>query len=205
MIISDKRREKGLTLIELIISVGIMMLIVCALLAFEYTSSARNKYAKDREFAARKAISILEEIRTAVEKSVDVNKTLDEINDQNEYRLVLTTHPITDPAHPLSSNVQTQGNTGPYWKFARNIKIESFAGTTSANVRMAKVNLAINMPDGQRQVLASVGSIIQAPAKEYPPSQIYDLYLLTAESSPSWWVHMSKTKDSFESDRKSVV
>ena len=195
------QRNKGLTLTELVLAVGVMVIIVSGVLAFQYVAMRRNTHAQDRQFAALKALALLEEVRTKSRRAVDVLRALDDMDDgEGNYNVILTTHSTNDPKHPLSANVNALGSGGSsYWKFSRNIRIQSFGGESTADMRIVRVTVAISTSEGTRVPLASVGAIIRAPLQIYPPSQVYDVYLLTAESSPSWWVHMSKTRDNFES------
>ena len=187
--LKHQRFSKGLTLLEVIIAFGILAVLAATAMNFQIVTQQRTNSALDRSFAAKKAITLLEEVRMEVEKSSDVETTLDQIDDGDTYNLNLTIRSVEND-HPLSGNVKTSLG----WKWSRKINISTLPYESSANVRMVRVTIALNKSGGKILPLASIGAIIHAPIQKYPPSQAYDLYLLTLESSPSWWVHMSLIK-----------
>ena len=183
------RRQRGMTLLEMLFAVALLGASMMAAAYFVSAATHTTKHNKDKDFATQKAISILEEMKSVVEINnggQDVT-LLDDYDDGITYSPVLTIETgITDPTHPTSGN--SKGAHG--WRFQRQISVQKFQSLQANDVRLVNVRILGNT-DGKAHLLAETASVIRTIADEFPPTQVYDVYLLAMENVPGWWVYMS--------------
>ena len=187
--IDTRRSERGMTLLEMLVAVTILGLSMIAAAYFVSASYHGTKHNNDKSIATQRSISILEELKSLVEINnggQDVT-LLDDYDDGITYNPILTTETgIADPSHPTSGNVRLEGG----WKYERQVSVQKFASLQTNDVRLVNVRVYGNT-DGKRHLLAETASVIRTIADEFPPSQVFDLYIVAIENVPGWWVYMS--------------
>ncbi len=181
----------GLTLIELIIAIGLIATLVSMSLVFVAGNQQSVTLNQDRALAVQKATSMLAELRGVAENPATVDaSTLDAYDNGAGTSFVLCADAgVLDPRHEASGNEWT----GDRWRFSRRITVRKFANLESRDVRIVTVRVFRTDPSGVTDAvtLADVASVINTTSDGYPPSQVYDVYLLAVENVPGWWVYMS--------------
>ena len=190
--ISIRGNQKGMSLIEVLISLLLVMIVVYALLGFTNAANNATRRNGDKQFAVQKAVSMLEELKSLVEVQSSPATMLDAYDDGANTRTVLTTDKsVSNPAAPGSDNLAlAPGN----WKYLRQISVSLLPGTTDPNVRLVAVRVYRNRDDngdGSPDSLAEVAGVIRTAGGNYPPTQVHDVYALAVENVPGWWVYMA--------------
>jgi hypothetical protein len=184
--------EKGLSLVEVLVSLLLVTVVLFGLLQFTGTAYSQTRHNTDRQFAVQKAISMLEELKSLVQVQGDSTTVLDGYDDGTAFKNVLTVdRTITDPKAAPSNNVFLPDGT---WKYTRQVTVSLLPGTTDPNVRLVNVKVLTNQDanaDGNRDLLAEVAGVIRTAAGNYAPTQVYDVYALAIENVPGWWVYMA--------------
>jgi hypothetical protein len=187
-----KTNQKGVSLIEALISLVLLMVVVYALLGFTNAASQATKRNADKQFAVQKAISMLEELKSLVELQSSPATALDTFDDGAGTKTILTTDPsVTNPAAPGSDNFNLGSG---HWKYLRQVSVSLLPGTTDPNVRLVAVRIYRNEDhngDGSPDSLAEVAGVIRTAGGNYPPTQVHDVFALAVENVPGWWVYMS--------------
>lgn len=180
--------QSGITLLEMLIALVMLSISMMAAVYFISASFQGTKHNSDKDFAIQKAIGILEEMKSLVEVNNGQDVTLlDDYDDGITFDPILTIQDgVTDPKHPASGNFQD----GHGWRYERQISVQKFASLQANDVRLVNVRI-YGYTDGQKSLLAETAGVIRTIADKYPPSQVYDLYLLAMENVPGWWVYMS--------------
>jgi prepilin-type N-terminal cleavage/methylation domain-containing protein len=191
-------KQKGMTLAEVLVATAILAVLVFATMSVTSAALSGSKNNMDRQFATQKAISMLEELKALVQVNTGTSITvIDDYNDAGAYRNRLTTlgsDPNATPGDTLSGNVAK----GSGWLYSRQVSVKPLTDQSdptlvisSTDVRMVRVRVFKNLPNGGRQLLAEVASIVRTLAVSFPPSQVYDVYCVAIENVPGWWVNMS--------------
>jgi type II secretory pathway pseudopilin PulG len=193
-----RSKQSGVSLVELLVGVAILGMLIYATMNVTTAVTRNTKTNMDRQFATQKAISMLEELKALVQVNTGTSITvIDDYNDAGAFRLRLTTlggDPNSNPGDELSGNV-TQGSG---WLYSRQISVKPMTDPndssiliSSNDVRMVRVRVYRNLPNGQRQLMSEVASIVRTLAASFSPSQVYDVYCIAIENVPGWWVNMS--------------
>ena len=187
--VSKRPAQRGLTLAEVLVALAILSLAMLASAAFVSTSFHQTRHNADKTFAVQKSIAILEELKAAVEiqnGGQDVT-LLDDFDDGVSYSPILTIQAdVTQPSHAASGNTMN----GIGWMYERQISVQKFASIQANDVRLVNVKVFGNV-EGDRTLLAETAGVIRTIADNFPPTQVYDVYLLAMENVPGWWVYMS--------------
>jgi len=124
--------------------------------------------------------------------------SLDNFSDGNGYDWSLTTSSgeITNPADPLSGNKKNDSK----WRFVRQIQVDPVLNDDYARQVRVKVWLADpndhTKPTGQP--LAAISGVLKTNVDQYPPTQVYDVFMFAAENAPAWWVDVAALRPTFE-------
>lgn len=180
--------QSGLSLIEMLVATVLLGISMMAAAFFVSTSFHTTKHNNDKDFAVQKSIAMLEELKSLVEVTNGGDVTLlDDYDDGIKRSYVLTTEKkVTDPAHASSGNLEDAYG----WKYERQISVRKFNSLQANDVRLVNVRVYGHV-DGKRNLLAETAGVIRTIADNYPPSQVYDLYLIAIENVPGWWVYMA--------------
>lgn len=184
-------RQKGLTLVEVLVGIGILAILIFASLSLTVSALKMTRSNLDKQFATEKAISILEELKAVAQNNAVANANvvvLDQYDDGTNTRDELTIQTGALPADPVSGNIA--GPNG--WLYQRRISVIRIGGQSSAGVRLVRV--AVFRDDGGNtgmRLLAEVSSVIRTLANTMPQSQVYDVYAIAVENVPGWWVYTS--------------
>lgn len=195
------KRERGVTIIEVIFSIAIFSLVAVAAAEHIGLSWSYTEMNRDRIFAYRRAQAILTELQAVVDRGdAEVASDLDAYDDGalSRAELSITTigGKLVDPAHPASLNSQTANGR---WRWSRQVSVRTFPGQQTRDVRLVTVRVFRHHKDGRRTRAAEMSSVIRTLGKSYPTTQVYDVYLLALESVPGWWVYMDSIRPFVES------
>lgn len=206
-------RERGFSMIEVLISAGILAIVSASAVMFLLTEWRQEALNRDREFASDRAQSILEELRAFAEASESNDAaTLDQFDNGTGFSYSLTTlhQPapnaalFVDPADPISGNVRTSDLK---WRFARRITVRHFPGVDQRDLRIVTVRVFLNagadFPPGAE--IANCSTVIRTVAETTPPSQVYDVYFVALENVPGWWVYMDTIRPFVEASLQDLV
>jgi hypothetical protein len=165
--------ESGFSLMSVLFDLMVFVT-VAGIVAATFQQVNRKETAnRDKAFAAQKASQMLEELR-AVSHSVGADGfgVLDRYDDGSSYKNVLTVIAgVTNPEDPLS------GNKGGHYQ--RLVHVDTVANNPGARRVTVSVFTASN-----HSPLAQVTTILLPPWKNYPPTQVFDVYALEIENSP---------------------
>lgn len=212
----DLRRtggERGFSIIEVMISAGILAIVSAAALLFLTTEWKHESMNRDRQFAHDRAQSILEELRAFAEVGENQDAaTLDQYDDGTGFSYTLSTlHKtapdgalLVDPDVPASANTRTSDGR---WRYARRITVRHFPGVDQRDLRIVTVRLFLNAtaqtPPGPE--IANCSTVIRTVADETPPTQVYDVYFVALENVPGWWVYMDTIRPFVEASLQDLV
>lgn len=185
-------------MIELMVAIGLLATLIMMTLVFVASNQQQVILNEDRALAVQKAGSMLAELRGVAENPTTVDaSTLDAYDDGAGTSFVLCADKtVVNPGHEASGNVWM----GTRWRYARRITIRKFTNLESRDVRIATVRVYLTNELGTNDAItiADVASVINTNADTFPPSQVYDTYLLAIENVPGWWVYMSYIKPFIE-------
>ncbi len=184
------RKSTGMTIIELTIAMGVIATMVMVSMAFVGTNSREVTLNEDRAFAVQKATMMVSELRGVAERpDTEDASTLDSYDNGTDTTSILCADlTVDDPAHEFSGNVQYEGR----WRYSRRITVRKFPSLDTRDVRIVTVRVFLTSAALEDDTtLAEVTSVINTVATAFPPSQVYDTYLLACENVPGWWVFMS--------------
>ena len=195
-----RRHEAGFSIVELSFSFVILVTIALALVSHTSSVYQRDAKQKARVFAYQKASSLLSELQSYVNRSEDSSaNSLNVFDDGTGHNPVLTIlkegNSTVAPNHPMSGNRRGPG----YWKWARRITVRPFPGIDNRNVRYVTVRIYQRKHEGGYERLADLSGVVNSVGSAYPPTQVFDVYLLALENIPGWWVHMDAIKPFVES------
>ena len=179
-------RQKGMTLVEVLVGIGILAILIFASLSLTTSSLQQTRLNMDRQFATQKAISILEELKSIAQANARGNSVaiLDQYDDKNIPNNILTVQSGAQPGDPISGNV-----VGPLgWLYQRRVSVTTIGG--QPGVRLVRVAMFRNDKTGLH-LLAEVSSVLRTLATVMPPSQVYDVYAVAIDDVPGWWVYTS--------------
>lgn len=211
-----KRFQKGFSMIEALIASTVLSGVIASAVTLQTVTLQRTRSTNDKAFATQKAMQMFEELRAYVQanRETDISK-LQNFSDGSAFNFVLTTEKreistaagtvaqdLTNPADPLSGNTLIPG-TGNKWKYVRQVQVKPVANDTNARhvtVSVYYANLQTNnLPKGDvERPLAVISGVLKTNISQDPPTQMYDLFVLTMENAPSWWVDLADLRPSFE-------
>ena len=182
---STKTKQRGLTLVEVLVSLGILGTIILFSVTMGTTAMRTTQNNSNKQFATQKAVAMMEELRALVQTVEGANAiVLDDFDDGTTNQTVLTTRKdVTDPADPASGNTRI----GSEWLFERRVTVQRVKGVS--DVRLVNVRVFVRDAGGLRP-LAEVAGIVSTIGQNMPPTQEYDVYLIALENVPGWWVYM---------------
>jgi type II secretory pathway pseudopilin PulG len=191
-----RKREAGITLVEMIFTIGIFAVITIAAFNHIGISWSFTRVNQDRIFAFRRAQFILSELQTYVDRGDEQNAAdLDRFDDGTATSPVLTITEVNGglvtPDHPSSmNNKDAEGR----WIWTRRITVKPFPGQNTRDVRFVTVRMFKKNKAGREAQLAEISSVVRSVAKAYPTTQVYDVYLLALENVPGWWVYLDSIR-----------
>lgn len=180
-----KRNERGMTLVESLVSLAIVAVIIAFSTTMVSTALRGTQDNINKQFATQKAVSMLEELRALIQtESGTTTIVLDDYDDGTTNQTVLTTQrSVTDPAAPASGNTRAGGQ----WLFERRISVQRVRGAN--DLRIVNVKVYVREAAGPR-LLAEVAGVLSTIGQTMPPTQVYDVYLIAVENVPGWWLYM---------------
>ncbi len=180
-----KRNERGMTLVEVLVSLAIVAVIIALSTSMISTALLGTQDNINKQFATQKAVSMLEELRALIQtQSGTTTIVLDAYDDGTTNQTVLTTQrSVTDPAAPASGNTRAGGQ----WLFERRITVQRVRGAN--DLRIVNVKVFVREARGPR-LLAEVAGVLSTIGQSLPPTQVYDVYLIAIENVPGWWLYM---------------
>jgi prepilin-type N-terminal cleavage/methylation domain-containing protein len=198
------RNQKGMSLIEVLIALFLCSIVVLAAVTFISTSFGNTKRNKDKDFATQKAIAMMQELKSLIEDQGNDATLLDSYDDgplkffgdaAGESPVLTTRVDVTNPLASGSANIAYNSDGSPVdFKYLRHVSVQRLPGAQSSAIRLVNVKVFMNQDtdkDGYPDLLAEVAGVIQTIASAFPPTQVYDVYLLAVENVPGWWVYMS--------------
>ena len=193
-----------MSLIEVLIALFLCSIVILAAVTFISTSFGNTSRNKDKDFATQKAIAITEELKSIIEDQGNDATLLDSYDDgplktygdpAGEDPILTIRADVTDPLHAASGNIAYNAQNSPVdYKYLRHVSVQRLPGAQSSAIRLVNVKIFLNKDDdkdGNPDLIAEVAGVIQTIASSFPPTQVYDVYLLSAENVPGWWVYMS--------------
>lgn len=194
--------NKGTSLIETLVALAVLTVVMLSTTLYISTAliSTQNNY--DRTFSTQKALQMMNELRAYVESGQEQGTAvLDNFdNGITAVPLLTTISSTTDPAVAPSSNVYVNNK----WKYARLITVRRIPDApNSKDVRLVTIKVYLTNDNtstdpSQMQVMAEIGGDIRTISHNYPPSQVYDIYLLALDNIPGWWNYMVTIKPLIE-------
>ncbi len=182
----SKASQKGMTLVEVLVAIGIVAVLIFATVTVSSTAMTATKRNMDKQFATQKAISILEEMKALIQTTSGTVVVLDNYDDGVTTPDMLTIQ-TGNPDDPASANVRV----GSGWLYSRQISVARLPGQSSIGVRLVRVRIYKNV-EGRKQLMAEVASVVRTLATNLPQTEVYDVYVVAAENVPGWWVYMSR-------------
>lgn len=176
-----RKTSAGFSFIEVMIGMVVLALVALAAARGFLLINKQSVVVREKGFAMEKAIQMIEELRGLVASSSSVG-VLDDYDDGTVLNPILTTRiEVTSAADPVSGNA-----TG---KYARRISVISLPNEPLARRVYVRVYRA-----AKEEVLAETVSVLRTLSNDYPPTQVYDVYVLSLENVPGWWVSLSTMK-----------
>lgn len=190
----SRRSEGGYTLVELLIAVGILAIMTSSVMMARSFMAKQTVRTVQKAFATQKAIQMFEELRALVNGNEKLGVSiLDNYSDGSLFNTVLTTNKMTDtsppgsgnPADPVSGNVPING----HWLYLRQVQVNRLANDPNARQVMIKVwrYASDQNPNQPGELLATVGGMLRTIQGLFPPTQVYDLYILDVQTIQAWW------------------
>ena len=194
-----------MTLLELAIAMAVIGVIVLTMSHFILTSHTLLITNQDRSFAIQKSLAMMGELRAYAEahESSGGASTLDSFDDGVNTSPMLTTDTtlsydpmnplsLTGPIHILSGNIYI-GDLR--WRYSRRITVRKFSSYQESNVRIVTVKVFLTQPGANdASLMSELTSVITTQGENTPTTQVYDIYLLSIENIPGWWVYMAYLK-----------
>jgi len=175
------RTPKGISIVEVVLGIFIFAFLSLAISNAFLILHKQSTYIKHKSFAIDKAIQMMEELRGAVASSKSVG-VLDNYDDGAIYNPILTTRSeVTTPGDPISGNSSL--------RFVRRITVVNVINEPLAR------QIYVRIYDAKTKTsLAETVSVLRTLSNEYFPSQVYDVYILSLENVPGWWISLSQMK-----------
>jgi hypothetical protein len=192
------KSEKGTSLMETVVALAIFSVVMLSTALYISTALTTTRSNYDRTYATQKALQMMNELSAYVEAgSEQGTAVLDSFDNGTVAVPVLTTlSNITDPAAESSGNI----NLGDRWKYSRLITVRRIPDApNSKDVRFVTVKVYLTNEESstdtsQMLPLAEIGGDVRTISESFPPSQVYDLYLLALDNVPGWWSYMVTIK-----------
>jgi type II secretory pathway pseudopilin PulG len=194
------KKNGGYSLVEIVIAAVIFGIVASASMkAFMFISKQSVK-VDERAYAVQKAIQMMEELRSLVQQQGAVIGVLDDYDNGSNYKYTLSTlsevngannaqHVNDNPADPISGN--SENSTYNSGKYKRKITVERTNESLSRRVFVR----VYRSSDGE--LLAETASVLRTLPPNFVPTQVYDVYVLTLENVPGWWVALSTLAPTF--------
>jgi hypothetical protein len=183
-----------MTLVELSIAMALVGVMGATMTYFIFTSQQLLTTTQERSFAIQKSIAMLNELRAYADShsSTGGASALDPFDNGVGTSPVLTTDTtVVNPANTLSGNTWD----GTRWRYARRVTVRKFSSYQESNVRVVTVQVFLTQPGSNDGMLMSeMTSVITTQGMATPTTQVYDIYLLSIENIPGWWVYMAYLK-----------
>ncbi len=204
-------RQAGLSLVDVLVGLGIAA--VVALISATYTATATEhaRRNQDHVFAFAKAQAILEEIRAEAESgATDDASELDRFDDAGRWSFTLTlqTEVVGGATVPVAADSAASGNRfeGGGWRYARQISVRPFTGIDTRDLRIVTVRVfRYDEDDPPGAQIANLSTVVRTLSEAYPPTQVFDVYLLALENVPGWWVNLGSLKPFVEASLRDVM
>ncbi len=179
--------QKGISLVEIIIAMTIMAMVMLSVARGFMFMNRATVQSKEKSFASQKAIQMMEELRGLIANKSDTSiGVLDDYDDGAVYNTILTTkREVTSAGDVLSGN-----NKG---KFVRRVNVIMLPNEPLARQVFVRVYRASN-----KQVLAETVSVVRTISNQFVNTQVFDVYILSLENVPGWWVLLSSMKPMFD-------
>lgn len=197
---NKRRQNKGFSLLEVLIASAVMATVIGSVASFQTQAFRQTTRNLDRSFASEKAMQMYDELRSFVQSNREtLISSLDNFSDGNGYNWLLTTESnATEPAGALSENK----HLGVAWKYARQVQIEPVENDDYSRRVTVKVFYQ-DLKSGQTPKpvgapLAAISGVLKTNVDQYPPTQVYDVFMVAAENAPSWWVDVAALRPTFE-------
>jgi len=205
-----KRANDGFTLIEVLIAMILITIAAMSGVVYVTRGVQHSNWVRDEVFARQKGLSILAELRAFVEGGEgEAAADLDGFDDGIGYEpsLTIMPHPTEDgqflhPASGVSGNIRDQ----TVWRWTRQITVRPFPGVESRDLRICSVKMFRRRPGEEEpgERMAEVSSVIRTLGEKFPPTQVYDVYLIACENVPGWWVFMDAIQPFIEATLKDL-
>ncbi len=179
-----KINQKGMTLVEVLVSLLLVSLVIFATVAFITGAFRSTAHNQEKEFATQKAISILDELKSFVEDKQGVGSLLDDFNEPTDSP-VLTIQNGAVPDDPVSSNIAYVSSPSG-WLYTKQITVTPIG---DADNRLVNVKL-FTFKYGKKTLISEVAGVLRTIAPSFAPTQVYDVYLIAIDNIPGWWVYM---------------
>jgi Tfp pilus assembly protein PilV len=192
------KSEKGTSLMETVVALAIFSIVMLSTALYISTALTSTRSNFDRTYCTQKALQMMNELRAYVESGAEQGTAvLDSFDNGTVAVPVLTTlSNITDPDAESSGNIDLGGR----WKYARLITVRRIPDSpNSKDVRFVTVKVYLTNENSstdtsQMMPLAEIGGDVRTVSESFPPSQVYDIYLLALDNVPGWWNYMVTIK-----------
>ncbi|MCI0445895.1 prepilin-type N-terminal cleavage/methylation domain-containing protein, partial [bacterium] len=179
-----KINQKGMTLVEVLVSLLLVSVIIFATVTFITGAFRSTAHNQEKEFATQKAISILDELKSFVEDKQGVGSLLDDFNEPTDSP-VLTIQDGAVPDDPVSSNMAYVSSPSG-WLYTKQITVTPIG---DADNRLVNVKV-FTYKYGTKTLISEVAGVLRTIAPSFAPTQVYDVYLIAIDNIPGWWVYM---------------
>jgi len=194
-----ERREEGFTFIELMFSVGLIVIASVVLISHLAVNYSFTRSQQDQVFANMAASSILAEVHSLTEADAGVATfDVDTLGDGATFVPSLTLSKqsgvLLAPDHEISGNILRNGQ----WVWSRQISVGPLPGVDNRKLRYVTVKIFKTEGNGNRHEVASLSSVVNSMAAGFPATQVFDIYFLAVENIPGWWVYMESIRPFME-------
>ncbi|MDZ4057248.1 MAG: prepilin-type N-terminal cleavage/methylation domain-containing protein, partial [Polynucleobacter sp.] len=196
------RLAKGFTILEVMVAASILSISVLGVASFQNVIMTKTATNNDRAFAMEKAMQMFEELRTFVQGNKENGiQNLNNFSDGSNYNLVLTSTPnVTNPSDLLSSN-PLKGSNSTQRKYVRQVTIAPVPNDSNARQVTVKVwyaNASNTQPIDASKPLASITGILKTNVSNTPPTQVFDIFMISVSNAPGWWIDLADVRPMFE-------
>ncbi len=180
------KTNKGLSLVEVLIAITILSLVSLSMARGFMILNRESVQLREKSFAIEKAVQMMEELRSVVSGSSNIG-VLDDYDDGTVMNQILSTRKeVTDKADPVSGNANG--------RYTRKVSVINIPNESLARRVYVRVYRASNS-----QPLAEIVSVLRTLKNDYAPSQVYDVYILSLDNVPGWWISLSSMKPMMDS------
>jgi len=177
-------RERGVSVLELILAITIVGIAILVLMQQLHLGNRANDWSRDRVFAHQKAIAMMTEVQVALERGdIPDGDELDALADHGPPNPVLTTLKL-DGA-PVAPDQEMSGNSlrDGKWQWGRCLTVERF-GDQEEN-RYLRIRVQRRTSSGAFTELAAVAGVVSLPVRASASVKVYDVYALAIDNVPS--------------------